>query len=869
LRGSFGGFPVDAAPETVVWQSGHYGRVIPQPNTLPKENPLWLPREERGMDLAALARSLRSEAERSEERRGVVLAGEREAGLEAARLVLGAAEIDFGDVTVVGPPNQLPADTVATARADTLLGTTREAVVLDAHDELRPNAVGQVTGAVDGGGLFVLLAPPLSQWAERRDAFDDRLAVAPFERTDVGGRFKRRLLERLQVHRGIAIVDVDGEWIEDDGLTDPAPRLDDGSSDGPPDGTSFPDAVYDRCLTDDQAEAVTSLETLEAGPRAVVLEADRGRGKSSAVGLAAGAFAAAGRDVLVTAPQYDAAAAIFERAAEVLGDLGVAFEADGDPPRELVGRGAEDAAADPAAADGADGDGGGRVRFRSPADAVEDAATADVVIVDEAAALPVDRLAGFLAADRVAFATTIHGYEGAGRGFSVRFRDRLAESRHEVVDCRLDEPIRYAAGDPIEAWAFDALLLDARPAVEQVVEDATPGSVEYRRLQPDDLLADEHLLREAFGLLVLAHYRTEPDDLARLLDAPNVAVRALVQDGHVAAVALLAREGGLGPERRAAMYDGERIRGHMLPDVFTSQLRDERAAVPIGARVLRIATHPAARRRGLGSRLLARLRTEATDGLPEWRDAPRPGESGSADAEAARTGLDWLGVGYGATPELLTFWEHAGYRTVHLATTRNDRSGEYSALMLDPISEAGQELHDRTARRFGRRIGDVLGDALDDADPDVLRAALGATDATAAPPLNLTDWEWRVVAGASYGPGLADVAPGPFRTLAARHLIDPLDPAALDADAERLLVRKALQSWDWDAVAGDLGYHSTGMAMRDYGDAFEPLVSLYGTDVALAERTRYLDPDETPALEGETLPGARDGGGPDASGEDR
>src|SRR6056297_2860549 len=158
------------------------------------------------MDLAALARSLRSEAERSEERRGIVLAGDREAGLEAARLVLGAAEIDFGDVTVVGPPNQLPADTVSTNRADALLGTTREAVVLDAHEELRPNAVGQVVGAVDGGGLFVILAPPLSQWAERRDGFDDRLAVPPFEPRDVGGRFKRRFLERLQVQRRIAIV---------------------------------------------------------------------------------------------------------------------------------------------------------------------------------------------------------------------------------------------------------------------------------------------------------------------------------------------------------------------------------------------------------------------------------------------------------------------------------------------------------------------------------------------------------------------------------------------------------------------------------------------------------------------------------------
>jgi len=821
------------------------------------------------MDLAALARSLRSEAQRSEERRGIVLAGDRDAGLEAARLVLGAAEIDFDDVAIVGPANQLPAETVPTARADTLLGTTRDAVVIDLHEELRPNAVGQVVGAVDGGGLFVVLTPSLSEWPERRDAFDERLAVEPFGVADVGSNFQRRFVERLQVHRGIAVVDVDGEWIEDDGQTDPAPQLVEGSADDadePPAETGFPPPVYERCLTEDQAAAVWGLEELAGegpGQRAVVLEADRGRGKSSAAGLAAGALADAGADVLVTAPQYEAAAPIFDRAVEVLSALGhpdAAGEDHGGPTGEAnpANGPAEDDDAGPLRSVdlGGESEGhGGRIRYLEPGPATEAAADADVVLVDEAAALPVARLEALLAADRIAFATTIHGYEGQGRGFSVRFRDRLDASDHDVTEVRLEEPIRYAAGDPIEAWSFDALLLDARPAVDQVVADATPGSVAYRRLETDDLLADEHLLREVFGLLVLAHYRTEPDDLARLLDAPNVAVRALVQDGHVAAVALLAREGGLGPERRAAMYDGERIRGHMLPDVFTSQLRDERAAVPVGARVLRIATHPAARRRGLGSRLLARLRTEATDGLPEWADAPTPTDTSD------RPGLDWLGVGYGATPGLLRFWGSCGYRTVHLATTRNDRSGEYSALMLDPISEAGQELHDRTARRFGRRIGDVLGDALDDADVDVVRSALRETDAKAAPPLSCTDWEWRVLADAAYGPGLADVAPGPFRALAVRHLIDPLDPAALGDDAERLLVRKALQAWPWDDVAEDLGYHSTGNAMRAYGDAFQPLVSLYGTDVAITERERYLDGEETPALEGETLPGGESGDG--------
>ncbi|GAB3027417.1 tRNA(Met) cytidine acetyltransferase TmcA [Natronobiforma cellulositropha] len=762
------------------------------------------------VDIGALADSLLAEATATNERRALVLAGGRERGYEALESLLAHLPIPITETTLVGPDDRLRCAHCPQANATRLLGTTRTVVAIDAHAELRPNALGSVVGAVDGGGLLVVLTPSLERWPARRDGFDESLAVPPFSVEDVTGHFRRRLVETLESHRGIALVDLERSRVRADGLVHPPPTR---STAKPtetdfervrPDSSVFPRAAYEACYTTDQADALHTFEHLADGPTAVVLEADRGRGKSSAAGLAAGAFAAAGEDVLVTASSAANAAEVFARAGDLCETLDCTLET------------AETAAA----GDGSPlvrTDTGGHVRFAPPLETVDACADADVVLVDEAAALPVRVLESLLAADRIAFATTVHGYEGAGRGFSVRFRDRLAEARHAVESYTLADPIRYAAGDPLEVWAFRALLLDARPPVDPLVAEATPETVSYRPLSAADVLADEHLLREAFGLLVLAHYRTEPNDLARLLDAPNLEIRALCHEGHVVSVCLLAREGALPAEVRAEMYEGGRVRGNMLPDVLTSQLRDERAGAPVGLRVMRIATHHAVRSRGLGSYLLERVREEF------------------------ESAVDWLGTGFGATPDLLDFWAHNGYGTVHVSTRRNDASGEHSAIMLSPTSEAGRALAERHAAWFARRVPALCADSLAALEADVVRAVLRSVALDDPPALEVTPHEWRVVAGAAYGPGLFDVDPGPFRPLVVRYFLDTETAGVLTAREERLLVERILQAQTWERVAADLEYHSTGTCMRAFGDALCPLVDRYGTEVALDERERFLE----------------------------
>ncbi|MFB6307840.1 MAG: GNAT family N-acetyltransferase, partial [Haloarculaceae archaeon] len=201
------------------------------------------------------------------------------------------------------------------------------------------------------------------------------------------------------------------------------------------------------------------------------------------------------------------------------------------------------------------------------------------------------------------------------------------------------------------------------------------------------------------------------------------------------------------------------------------------------------------------------------------------------------TGVDWLGVGYGATPELVEFWAENGFRTVHLSTTRNDASGEYSAVMVDPCSADGRALVRRHTGWFLDRIGSVLSDPLSDLDPDVARAALRAVEG--APELDLSAWDRRLVAGMAGGAAIFDTNPAPVRRLALRHLCAPAEDHDLPDRQERLLVRKVLQGHSWGTVAEELGFHSHSECMRDLGATVERLVGLYCEEATQEELDRH------------------------------
>ena len=319
--------------------------------------------------------------------------------------------------------------------------------------------------------------------------------------------------------------------------------------------------------------------------RPLVLSADRGRGKSAALGLAAGRLLASGQAqrILLTAPSQ----------ATVQNVLRWADHHQG-------------------------------LQFFSPDRLLQERPDGDLLLIDEAAAIPTGLLVELLKHyHRIVFATTLHGYEGSGRGFAVRMRQILDQETPGWQHLQLATPIRWHQDDPLEPLLTRLLLLDAEVSTPTHLA-AEPS---FQQLTQAQLLADEALLRQLFGLLVLAHYQTSPSDLRTLLDSPQLEIFALRQDEQLLAVTLLCREGDLPGELAEAIWAGRRRpRGQLLPQSLLAHAGYQDAGTYRYARIMRIAVHPRWQGQGLGRRLVAGL-----------------------ERHYRRQGLDFLGCAFAAS----------------------------------------------------------------------------------------------------------------------------------------------------------------------------------------------------------------------------
>lgn len=633
-----------------------------------------------------------------------------------------------------------------------ILGRTFGMLVLQDFEAITPNLLARTIETVEGGGIVVLLLQtmtslrqlhqlsmdahrrfrtastdeaPVARFNERfllslsacKDCLllDDELNVLPVSR----GRDIRPLPETQssQSTGGVgAAVRHDKAWRErEDQLA--ALRADVAA-------TKVVGDVIRHAKTLDQATAIlTVLDVLASSSLSttVTLTAGRGRGKSAALGLCLAAAVAHGySNMFVTSPSPDNLKTLFEFVLKGLDALGYEEVADWDLQRGTgewkdsvvrinIFRGHRQT-----------------IQYIQPQDHAV-LSQAELLVIDEAAAIPLPIVKQLMGPYLVFLSSTIHGYEGTGRSLSLKLFHQLRANTGKTGDralkeVELHEPIRYSPGDQVEAWLAELLCLDATLAkLPAHKRDGCPhpSACELYMVNRDSLFSfhptSELFLQRVMALYVASHYKNSPNDLQLLSDAPAHALFVLLPPltgGHLPeplCVVQVALEGNIG--RQAILQSlarGTRDAGDLIPWLMTQQFQDADFGSLSGARIVRVAVHPEYASMGYGSRALAQLEAFYTGSLLDpdahaqkaARDAARPaaqrGELGTRDAaslppllerlsERQPESLDWLGVSYGLTPELFRFWKKSGYTPLYVRQTPNELTGEYSTVQLKTL----------------------------------------------------------------------------------------------------------------------------------------------------------------------------------------
>ncbi|XP_059960363.1 RNA cytidine acetyltransferase [Mesoplodon densirostris] len=642
-----------------------------------------------------------------------------------------------------------------------ILGNTFGMCVLQDFEALTPNLLARTVETVEGGGLVVILLRTMNSL---KQLYTMTMDVHSRYRTeahqDVVGRFNERfILSLASCKRCLAIDDqlnilpISSHAASVEALPPQTPEeslgpsglelkeLKESLQDTQPVGV-----LVECCKTVDQAKAVLkfiegiSEKTLRS---TVVLTAARGRGKSAALGLAiAGAVAFGYSNIFVTSPSPDNLHTLFEFVFKGFDALQYQEHLDYEIIQSLnpefnkavirVNIFREHRQT---------------IQYIHPADAVK-LGQAELVVIDEAAAIPLPLVKSLLGPYLVFMASTINGYEGTGRSLSLKLIQqlrqqsaqsqvsttaenkttttaRLASARtlHEVS---LHESIRYAPGDAVEKWLNDLLCLDCLNITRIISGCPLPEACELYYVNRDTLFcyhkASEVFLQRLMALYVASHYKNSPSDLQMLSDAPAHHLFCLLPPvpptqnalPEVLAVIQVCLEGEISRQSILnSLSRGKKASGDLIPWTVSEQFQDPDFGGLSGGRVVRIAVHPDYQAMGYGSRALQLLQMYYEGRFPclEEKVLEPSQEIHTVSSEAVSLleevvtprkdlpplllklnerpaeHLDYLGVCYGLTPRLLRFWKRAGFVPVYLRQTPNDLTGEHSCIMLKTLMD--------------------------------------------------------------------------------------------------------------------------------------------------------------------------------------
>ncbi|KAF1360563.1 N-acetyltransferas-like protein [Lizonia empirigonia] len=544
-----------------------------------------------------------------------------------------------------------------------ILGNTYGMCILQDFEALTPNLLARTIETVEGGGLVILLLKGMNSLKQLYTmSMDIHARYRTEAHSDVVARFNERFLLSLGKCDSCLVVDDElnvlpisgGKHVKQlapldpelEGKTPKAKELEEikeSLADTPPVGD-----LVKLAKTVDQAKALLTFvdaiaeKTLQS---TVTLTAARGRGKSAALGVAIAAAIAHGySNIFITSPSPENLKTLFEfvfKGFDALGymehqDYNILQSTHAEFNKAIVRVNVHRQHRQ-------------TIQYIQPQDANQ-LGQAELLVIDEAAAIPLPLVRKLMGPYLVFMASTINGYEGTGRSLSLKLINQLREQSRgrktngssTVVDratgkeskdgtepsmagrslreITLSEPIRYAQGDSVERWMNDLLCLDATLPRSKLGTQGCPHPDECQLLHVNrDTLfsynpAAEKFLQKMMALYVASHYKNTPNDLQLMSDAPAhqlFVLTAPAEDNKLPeplCVIQVALEGQISRESVLnSLSRGQRAGGDLIPWIVSQQFQDENFASLSGARVVRIATNPDYVNMGYGSRALSLL----------------------------------------------------------------------------------------------------------------------------------------------------------------------------------------------------------------------------------------------------------------------
>ncbi|OYT41631.1 MAG: tRNA(Met) cytidine acetyltransferase [Candidatus Aenigmarchaeota archaeon ex4484_224] len=574
-------------------------------------------------------------------------------------------------------------------KSSKILGLTFDNLLIDLRHNLHPDDLGRILETIKGNGLIFILIPSLNEIENWRTRFDEMLIAYPLTIFDIKPNFQKRLIKKFFENIFITIVDLEKEKILKEAKKFKGRKFERRKIRYPK-NTKIPKRIFNLCLTQDQSKILFGLEKFwDINEKSsFILRANRGRGKSAVIGIflsyVVWQFSKTAKQLAigVTSPEKENSQIVFEFLKKGLEKIGLKYKENKDEGIVELFKGRI------------------RIEYKKPIRIID--RYYDLVVVDEAAGIPISFLYRIIKKFRkTIFSSTIHGYEGAGRGFSIKFLKGIKkENLAKIFEDEMKEPIRYAENDPVEEFLFDVLLLDAEPPLltKNDFLDISFGKLKYEKIDLEKWISEkEKEMKEFFGIYIFAHYRNRPKDLALLLNSPLHFPRAIKTiEGKVVNAMHLAVEGNLSEEIIERVFQREKPKGHVIPLVLARHYRIKEIGYLKGIRIVRIASHPDAMSMGIGSFALKQL-----------------------EKEAKEMKMDWIGTSFGATSQLLNFWIKNGFIPLHISLERNTVSGEYSVILVKPLSNKAKELIKRINYEFKLRLLGSLMDVHFDIDIEI------------------------------------------------------------------------------------------------------------------------------------------------------